>query len=384
MNSDNKHYLIVNALSTNNYSSINVLVTHLKNIILIKPNIKILIFPSLSYKSYERLLSNLEDTKIKIFRPAIFSEKLRALYEFIIIPFFTLNYFKKNSFLLSLSGYRLLFSFIPQIIYCQNPLPLIKRDLYLSARLNLKQNILFYFLKFSNFFNNKKDSYFFNSYFMKKLYLKNFKSIKKSKLEICYNPVNIKSENNNLKEPISNNVRINLLTISAIEKFKQTHLLFENFYQIHNKYENCHLYVVGPVDNEEYYNCILNSIKKRSQKNIHIYQKRLTLKKIKKLMKEASLYLSASACESFGMPAIEAQAFGVPSIVAPHTAASEIVGNGGLICNFHNNLELLKIIDFLIKNPNDYSNLSKNAIENNKKFSNQEVSRKFIDHFDKN
>ena len=55
MNFANKDYLIVNALSTNNFSSINVLVTHLKNIISIKPNINIVIFPSLKYKSFENL-----------------------------------------------------------------------------------------------------------------------------------------------------------------------------------------------------------------------------------------------------------------------------------------------------------------------------------------
>ena len=54
------------------------------------------------------------------------------------------------------------------------------------------------------------------------------------------------------------------------------------------------------------------------------------------------------------MPAIEAQAFGVPSVVAPNTAASEVIGNGGLICNFQDKFKLLNIVDYLIKNPKIY------------------------------
>jgi glycosyltransferase involved in cell wall biosynthesis len=44
----------------------------------------------------------------------------------------------------------------------------------------------------------------------------------------------------------------------------------------------------------------------------------------------ARVFCLTSRCESFGIPAIEAQAFGTPSVVAGSTAAPEIVGNGGV------------------------------------------------------
>jgi glycosyltransferase involved in cell wall biosynthesis len=44
----------------------------------------------------------------------------------------------------------------------------------------------------------------------------------------------------------------------------------------------------------------------------------------------ARVFCLPSRCESFGIPAVEAQAFGTPSVVAGGTAAPEIVGKGGV------------------------------------------------------
>jgi glycosyltransferase involved in cell wall biosynthesis len=44
----------------------------------------------------------------------------------------------------------------------------------------------------------------------------------------------------------------------------------------------------------------------------------------------ARVFCLPSRCESFGIPAVEAQAFGTPAVVAAGTAAPEIVGQGGV------------------------------------------------------
>jgi len=48
------------------------------------------------------------------------------------------------------------------------------------------------------------------------------------------------------------------------------------------------------------------------------------------LYASARVFCLPSRCESFGIPAVEAQAFGTPSVVAHGTAAPEIVGQGGI------------------------------------------------------
>jgi glycosyltransferase involved in cell wall biosynthesis len=48
------------------------------------------------------------------------------------------------------------------------------------------------------------------------------------------------------------------------------------------------------------------------------------------LYRRARVFCLPSRCESFGIPAVEAQAFGTPAVVASGTAAPEIVGRGGI------------------------------------------------------
>ena len=50
-----------------------------------------------------------------------------------------------------------------------------------------------------------------------------------------------------------------------------------------------------------------------------------------KLYASARVFCLLSRCESFGIPAVEAQAFGTPAVVADGTAAPEIIGDGGRV-----------------------------------------------------
>lgn len=49
------------------------------------------------------------------------------------------------------------------------------------------------------------------------------------------------------------------------------------------------------------------------------------------LYREACVFCLPSRCESFGIPAVEAQVFGTPSVVADGTAAPEVTGAGSLV-----------------------------------------------------
>jgi glycosyltransferase involved in cell wall biosynthesis len=46
---------------------------------------------------------------------------------------------------------------------------------------------------------------------------------------------------------------------------------------------------------------------------------------------QARVFCLLSRCESFGIPAVEAQAFGTPSVVADCCAPPEIAGPGGVV-----------------------------------------------------
>ena len=123
---------------------------------------------------------------------------------------------------------------------------------------------------------------------------------------------------------------------------------------------------------------LLKLIPLKYRENFIIFKNSISSQKLNQIYKESFLYLSASICESFGLPAIEAQAFGTPSLVAPNTASVEIVNKGGLTCDFENINNLSLIIEMFFKNPDIYNNLSIEAIKNSRKYSSKSVSKPFI------
>ncbi len=93
-----------------------------------------------------------------------------------------------------------------------------------------------------------------------------------------------------------------------------------------------------------------------------------------------NLSLVTEWLETFGLTAIEAGAYGRPTIVPPEGGIAELITDGiqGYKIDSRNQAQLIKKIDKLLKNRDLYKNMSKQALENVRHFSESKFISKSI------
>lgn len=86
------------------------------------------------------------------------------------------------------------------------------------------------------------------------------------------------------------------------------------------------------------------------------------------LYSEAAVFCLLSRCESFGIPAVEAQAHGTPCVVADGTAAPEIVGKGGVVVSAGDAASAGAALNRLLNDHAHWAEVSANAHRNAERF----------------
>ncbi len=94
--------------------------------------------------------------------------------------------------------------------------------------------------------------------------------------------------------------------------------------------------------------------------------------------KQARVFCLLSRCESFGIPAVEAQLFGTPCVVADVCAPPEIAGPGGIIVPLGDIEAAASGLQRLLVDRMEWSAASKRALENVERFRWARVSEPLI------
>lgn len=103
--------------------------------------------------------------------------------------------------------------------------------------------------------------------------------------------------------------------------------------------------------------------------------------RLEDLYAESQVFCLMSRCESFGIPAIEAQAFGTPVVSSSVCAIPEICGNGGFFCDPDEVPAVTAALQTLIGNPEEWQRRSALARANANRFIWEEVSRPLVEVF---
>jgi glycosyltransferase involved in cell wall biosynthesis len=98
--------------------------------------------------------------------------------------------------------------------------------------------------------------------------------------------------------------------------------------------------------------------------------------------RRARVFCLLSRCESFGIPAVEAQAFGTPSVVANASAAPEVAGPGGRVVAAGDILAAADALGALLVDQQQWESASAAALINVERFRWQRVSQPMIDWID--
>jgi glycosyltransferase involved in cell wall biosynthesis len=142
------------------------------------------------------------------------------------------------------------------------------------------------------------------------------------------------------------------------------------------------LHLVGPWPDSAYEQKILHLITDlglNEQVQVHGFVSREELDRI---YAESQVFCLMSRCESFGIPAIEAQLFGTPVVCSTACAVPEICGEGGLFCDPDDVEGVASALRSLLSDSTQWKKMSERALENAVRFRWEECSRPLANVFE--
>ena len=158
-----------------------------------------------------------------------------------------------------------------------------------------------------------------------------------------------------------------IVTVGRLDKIKAQDDLIDVIKIISKEYSDVHLNIIG--DGEEKHN-LFEKVKKEKLKNNVSFSGFLAPKEIDKELLKASIYVTTSHSESFGLSIIEAQSYSMPVVAFDSANGVKMLlnnGNGILIKNRNKN-EMAKEIIKLFEDKKEYTKLSKKSLDNAKNY----------------
>ncbi len=191
-------------------------------------------------------------------------------------------------------------------------------------------------------------------------YINNFE--KKVKIIKIYNPIskNFKFNKYNLKTK-------KILTAGRLSYIKGYDMLIKAMPKVIEKYPEWRLEIIGEGSQQE----VLEDIIKEENMRNNIRIKKF-VNNLEEVMEEYSFFVMSSRNEGFGLVLAEAQAKGLPTISFDcKTGPNEIINNekDGLLVESGNIEKLSDAIIKMIEKGEERVEMSKNAVENSKRFS---------------
>lgn len=178
---------------------------------------------------------------------------------------------------------------------------------------------------------------------------------------------------------ISNLKEENIISVGRLSIEKGFLDLIDVFNLVHQLYPNWHLNIVGDGPEYEKIKNKINNLKLNNSITLHGFQNK---NYINKLLKKSSIYVMPSYTESFGIVLLEAFSFGIPCVAFNSAqGACELISNNwdGYLIDNRDKKQMAKRICELINNQNRRIIMGNNGIKKAKKFSIEEIRKKWIE-----
>ncbi|BAZ82416.1 glycosyltransferase [Sphaerospermopsis kisseleviana CS-549] len=174
---------------------------------------------------------------------------------------------------------------------------------------------------------------------------------------------------------------LEILTVSAMTPHKAIEDVVKVFSRLHELNTRVHLTLVGPWSTDDYRSKIETLIQALNLSNFVTITGKVSVSQLREHYRRARAFCLLSRSESFGIPAVEAQAFGTPTIVADVCAPPEVAGPGGIVIDPQQIREQIPLIQSLLTDRETWSCYSTMALENTERFRWQKVSKPLISYF---
>jgi glycosyltransferase involved in cell wall biosynthesis len=159
-----------------------------------------------------------------------------------------------------------------------------------------------------------------------------------------------------------------VLCVSVMARHKAVEVLVEAFARVHVRIPGSRLALVGGWPDAAYRLEIETQLARLGLNDAVRIAGHVPESELHALYGAARVFCLPSRCESFGIPAVEAQAFGTPALVTAGTAAPEIVGAGGLSVGQDDAAALADALERLLGDEDYWLGLSQAARRNAENF----------------
>ncbi len=264
---------------------------------------------------------------------------------------------------------------IPQVSLAQNPWCMMP-GMQTTFKENLKATIQRAAYRKAYRF---ADRMIYNSQHMRDLYQKNAGLIPEAPHSIVYQ--GIEDETHDLAERMrqsTEKIPFSILTVSVMAPWKNVEATVSTLALLHNKNIPATLALVGPWADHSYRKKIEQQIKDLKLKNAVIITGKVSREELHEHYATAMVYCLMSRCESFGIPAVEAQAFGTPVVGSNVCAMPEIGGRGGFFHSPDNVNAIADSLDSLLTDKPLWESYHQAAVENSKQYRWKECSKPLL------
>jgi len=174
-----------------------------------------------------------------------------------------------------------------------------------------------------------------------------------------------------------------ILCVSFMAPHKDIETLLKAVRRVNLNYKiPAQLYLVGPWGDKSYERIIRNMIEEQGITNRVFITGRVSRKQLLSYYAESKVFCLMSRCESFGIPAVEAQSFGTPVVSSNCCAIPEACGKGGIYPEPGDIIGTSQALAKMLTDNKYWSEMSKTAIENASKYHWEICSRSLLRMFD--
>lgn len=173
-----------------------------------------------------------------------------------------------------------------------------------------------------------------------------------------------------------------IVSVSVMAHWKGADTLIQAISLLKNRGLTATLDLVGPWPDAAYESKIRAQIGRLGLDRQITVRGKVSVDQLHEFYATSQVFCLMSACESFGIPALEAQAFGTPVVGTDTTAMSEIGGDGGLYCAPGNVSATADLLERLLSDQAEWQQLSENAVANAQNFHWENCSRPLMSMFE--
>ncbi len=262
---------------------------------------------------------------------------------------------------------------IPQLIFAQNPWALVS-----SAR--RRRDAFKAWLQRRAYRRAMRvaDVMIFNSIYMQDAYRQNADCTERRGL-VVHQAIDEASRKRAHSPTSTSRNPFQMVSVSVMAPHKNVEALVRAFQQVHTRYGEARLHLAGSWPDAGYQQRVIRLVQELRLDAAVVFEGFVSRDRLDQLYAESKIFCLMSRCESFGIPAIEAQLFGAPVVSSSVCAIPEICGMGGLFCAPDDVSGITDRLLALLENEAEWQKLSALARGNAERFTWEQCSQPLVD-----